>query len=227
MIRIQGIPVVAARLAAELKSTKTVENPTRFGQACLPVPQQPSQPAGQGRMHKSAHSGKGEKEMPQWRPDQTFYPSPKMAMQALQEAVAFVALLERPRTGPHRISGPDKFRVIVDGSRPLSSDVTLTQAVASRLMNAAAGLVPDSWWQKHFMLRAMRFTARYVLGAGKVNLAGRTPNGQEFIANPQRVWIVKSSRAVVNGVDVGPAGPLPEQPRLNKFSMPQRLRYQS
>jgi hypothetical protein len=30
MIRIEGIPVVAARLAAELKSTKTVENPTRF-----------------------------------------------------------------------------------------------------------------------------------------------------------------------------------------------------
>jgi hypothetical protein len=30
MIRIEGIPVVAARLAAELKSTKTVGNPTRF-----------------------------------------------------------------------------------------------------------------------------------------------------------------------------------------------------
>ena len=32
MIRIEGIPVVAARLAAELKSTKTVENSTRFRQ---------------------------------------------------------------------------------------------------------------------------------------------------------------------------------------------------
>jgi hypothetical protein len=32
-------------------------------------------------MHKSAHSGKGEEEMPQWRPGQTFYPSHKMAMQ--------------------------------------------------------------------------------------------------------------------------------------------------
>ena len=82
MIRIEGIPVLAARLAAELKSTKTVENPTRFRRqrirpSRLPVPQQPSGPAGHGRMHKSAHSGKGEKEMPQWRPDQTFYPSHK------------------------------------------------------------------------------------------------------------------------------------------------------
>ena len=161
------------------------------------------------------------------RPDQIFYPSPKMAMQAPQEAVAFVALLERPRTGPHRMGGPDKFRVIVDASRPLSWKVTLMGTVASRLMNAAARLVPDSWWQKHFMLRVRGFTARCVLGTGKMNLAGRTPNGQEFIANPQRVWLVKSSRAVINGVDVGPAGPLPEQPRLNKFFMPQRLRHQS
>jgi hypothetical protein len=32
MIRIEGIPIVAARIAAELKSTKTVENSTRFRQ---------------------------------------------------------------------------------------------------------------------------------------------------------------------------------------------------
>ena len=165
--------------------------------------------------------------MPQWRPDQTFHPSPKMAMQAPQEAVAFVPRLERLRTGPHRMGGPDKSPVIVNGSRPLSSDVTLTQTVASPLLNAAAGLVPDSSWQRHFMLRVMRFTARYVWEAGSVNLAGPTPNGQEFIANPQRVWMVKSSRAVVKGVDAGPAGPLPEQPRLNEFLITQRLRYQS
>lgn len=118
--------------------------------------------------------------------------------------------------------GSDKFRVIADCPRPLNWEVRLTQTMASRLMNAAARLVPDSWWQKRFMLRVMGFTARFALGTGKMNLAGRTPNGQEFIANPQRVWLVKSSRAVVNGVDVGPAGPLPEQARLNEFLIPQR-----
>ncbi len=54
--------------------------------------------------------------MPQWRPDPTFYPSPKIAMQAPQQALAFVALLERPPTGLHRIGGPD-IRSILDGSR--------------------------------------------------------------------------------------------------------------
>jgi hypothetical protein len=149
------------------------------------------------------------------------------SMQAPQEAVGFVALLERQRTGPHRMGGPDKFRVIVDGSRPLSWEVTLTQTAASCLMNPAAGLAPDSWWQKHFMLRVMGVTATYVLGTAKMKLAGRTLNGQEFIANPQQVWLVKSSRAVVDRVDVGPAGPLPEQAPLNEFLIPQRLRYRS
>jgi hypothetical protein len=118
--------------------------------------------------------------------------------------------------------GPRTFRVIADCSRRLSWEVTLTQTAASRLMNAAARLAPDSWWRKRFLLRVMSFSARFVLGTGKMNLAGRTPNGQEFIANPQRIWLVKSSRAVVDGVDAGPAGPLPEQARLNDFLIPER-----
>ena len=31
--------------------------------------------------------------MPMWRPDPTFYPSPKLAMQAPAEKLAFVAML--------------------------------------------------------------------------------------------------------------------------------------
>lgn len=119
-------------------------------------------------------------------------------------------------------SGPDTFRVVAEGRRPLSWEITLMETAASRLMNLAAGLVPDSWWRKRFMLRVMGLAARFFLGTGKMNLAGRTPNGQEFIANPQQVWLVKSSRAVVKGVDVGPVGPLRTQARLNEFLIPQR-----
>jgi len=34
-----------------------------------------------------------------WRPDPTFYPSPKMAMQAPPETVAFVAMLNAQNNG--------------------------------------------------------------------------------------------------------------------------------
>jgi hypothetical protein len=51
MIRIEGIHIVAARLTAELKSTKTVETSTPFGQQRMPQSwpgsQQPSGPVGQ------------------------------------------------------------------------------------------------------------------------------------------------------------------------------------
>src|SRR5713226_2311502 len=45
--------------------------------------------------------------MPQWRPDQTFYPSSKMAMQAPQEAVAFVAMLDPTRAKPDALAVVD------------------------------------------------------------------------------------------------------------------------
>ncbi|MBK9169014.1 MAG: selenium-binding family protein [Bryobacterales bacterium] len=50
----------------------------------------------------------------QWRPDQTFYPSPKMAMEAPKEKLAYVAMLN-----PDRMTQPDAMGVVdVDpGSR--------------------------------------------------------------------------------------------------------------
>ena len=68
----------------------------------------------------------------------------------------------------------------------------------------------------------MGFAARMLLGTGKMNLSGETPNGQQFIANPQRIWLIDSSRAAVNQIDLGPLGPLHEQARLNEFLIPQR-----
>jgi hypothetical protein len=119
-------------------------------------------------------------------------------------------------------TGPNDFRVRAEGPRPVTWEISLTQTVASRVMNAAARRVPDGWWRKPVTLRIMSFGAQIALGSGKINLAGRTPNGQQFLANPQEVWLVKSSRAVVDGVDLGPVGPLSTPARLNEFFIPQR-----
>ena len=43
--------------------------------------------------------------MPLWRPDPTFYPSPKMAMQAPPEKLAFVAMLNANNDGRHDALG--------------------------------------------------------------------------------------------------------------------------
>ena len=119
-------------------------------------------------------------------------------------------------------AAPDTLQVLAECSPRLTWEISLTETVASRLMNFVARRLPDSCWRKRFMLSFMGLAARVVLGTGKMNLAGRTPNGHEFIANPKQVWLVKSSRAVVDGVDLGPAGPLASQARLNEFLIPQR-----
>jgi selenium-binding protein 1 len=45
--------------------------------------------------------------MPQWKPDQTFYPSPKMAMQSAPEATAFVAMLDPTQGKPDALAVVD------------------------------------------------------------------------------------------------------------------------
>ena len=64
--------------------------------------------------------------------------------------------------------------------------------------------------------------AGLVLGAGRIQLHGRTSNGQWFLANPRLIWIVVTARASLGGLDLGPTGPIAQQTRLADFWMPQR-----
>ena len=134
----------------------------------------------------------------------------------------FGAEIERNIVGPIEIvwTGPSQFRVTIGAT--LEWEVALSESTLSRLMNSLARLVPEAWWQKRMTLKMMGHAARIALGTGKMNLAGRTPNGHEFIANPQRVWLIDSSCAVVNGIDLGPVGALDQQASLNEFLIPQR-----
>jgi hypothetical protein len=68
----------------------------------------------------------------------------------------------------------------------------------------------------------MGHVAGRVLKAGTVKLTGMTSNGQHFDANPRRIWYVTGSHAVVEGHDLGPAGPLAEQAPMADFYFPQR-----
>ena len=45
---------------------------------------------------------------------------------------------------------------------------------------------------------------------------------ERFDANPQRVWYVTGSRAIVEGRQLGPVGALPRQEHTADFYFPQR-----
>jgi hypothetical protein len=117
-------------------------------------------------------------------------------------------------------TGPCALRVSANGT--LRWEVQIESTLATRSINFAAALLPDSSWRNEHMLRAMARLAQPLLRTGNIRFSGRTPNGQTFIANPRRIWSVRSSHAVVDGTDLGPAGPLAVQARLADFVIPQR-----
>jgi hypothetical protein len=134
----------------------------------------------------------------------------------------FGGQVTRNVVGPIHIEWTSPTAFVVMSGGVLRWEVNLSESVATRCLNVAARSLPDAWWRSKPVLRAMGRVAGFVLGTGEMRLVGTTPNGQEFAANPQRMWLVASSRAEVKGQDLGPVGPLFRQARLRDFLIPQR-----
>jgi hypothetical protein len=99
---------------------------------------------------------------------------------------------------------------------------TMTPTRATSLMTAMSERLPEGAWTNRWVLAAMGRVAGPMLSAGRLRLAGTMPSGHSFKAAPRRVWAIDSSEATVEGVDLGPIGPLEEQAKLGDFWLPQR-----
>jgi hypothetical protein len=135
----------------------------------------------------------------------------------------FGADVERVQEGPIDLDweAPDRLRVCTrDGA--VDWDISIGATAATRMMSTMGSVVPLAAWRSGPVLKAMGATAGRVLGVGRVQLTGTTSNRQHFDANPLRVWYVIASRAVVEGEDLGPIGPLGEQAHMADFYFPQR-----
>ncbi len=98
----------------------------------------------------------------------------------------------------------------------------LRATAATKALNAVAAIMPESWWRRPGVLRLMAAVASSLLHAGKLGLEGQTPNGQRFLANPKRLWLIDHSEASLAGHGFGEPGPLSAQARLGDFWIPQR-----
>lgn len=99
---------------------------------------------------------------------------------------------------------------------------TLHGSPVTTVLNAVGAVLPERWWKARPVLSVMETTARVALRAGRVGLAGVVPNGQRFVANPLKVWLVTESAASLGGVPFGPIGQLDQQAALGDFWIPQR-----
>ncbi|HUI77373.1 MAG TPA: hypothetical protein VLY24_05640 [Bryobacteraceae bacterium] len=136
----------------------------------------------------------------------------------------FGAAISENTTEPIRIEWTDRrrFCVTVDAPGEIVWDVCLAPTPATRMINAAASALPASWWRRRSLLSTMETAARWMLGTGRMNLTGCTPNGQLFTAAPRLIWSIAQSRATIRGVDAGTPAPLPKQATLGDFYVPQR-----
>lgn len=135
----------------------------------------------------------------------------------------FGADVDRVEVGPIDLAWDTPNRIHVrTADAAVDWTIETGSTVTTRLMSTFGALTPAVAWRSPTALAAMGSVAGRVLRAGKLQLTGRTSNAQHFDANPRRIWYVTASRAVVDGVDLGPPGPLPEQARMADFSFPQR-----
>lgn len=92
----------------------------------------------------------------------------------------------------------------------------------TRALNAVGSVMPDRAWKAKPVLSAMGPAAGFALRAGRVGMAGTAPNGQQFIANPLKIWLVAETHATLAGTELGPMGALDPQPSLGEFQIPNR-----
>ena len=133
----------------------------------------------------------------------------------------FGAQVERNVVTPIDIAWADSRRFNVVVGTAIRWHIALGTSLATRLLNAIAGVIPERAWQMPAALRLMEIAAKLTLGTGRLNLTGLTPNGYRFTGTPRRLWLIESSHAVVDGVSLGPIGPLVHQASLGDFLVPQ------
>jgi hypothetical protein len=117
-------------------------------------------------------------------------------------------------------AGPWSVHIAIPGVLRWSVELQATRA--TRLMSAIGGRLSDSAWTDPRLRRRLDRVARRTLGVDDIRLTGRAPNGQCYTMSPKQLWVVADSRAVLNGRDLGPSGPLLRQARLGDSRMPQR-----
>ena len=138
---------------------------------------------------------------------------------------AFGPGIDDAPTAPIAVEWTDSHRFAVDieteGTR-LHWEVRVSESAVTRALSAAAGVLPRFLRHHPAALTVIGRTAGLLLRAGRVRLIGTAPSRQHFFADLRHIWLIEDTTAVIDGVDLGEPGPLPEQAHLADFWLPQR-----
>ena len=117
-------------------------------------------------------------------------------------------------------TGPRTLRVTMD-EPALDWTVTARRSPVLGLLNPLSAAMPLSTWRPPALVRARERLAQ-ALGMGRLQLSGTMPSGHSGILMPQRMFLVDTSSAVLDGVDLGRPTRLQENPRIGDVPLPAR-----
>lgn len=128
------------------------------------------------------------------------------------------------RTGRARIevtwTGPASLRVRMD-SPPLDWSLTASSTPLLGILNGIGAVLPLASWRSRPLVRARERAAR-ALGMGRLQMTGVMPSGHTGTLMPQRMYFVDTSRATLDGTDLGRPVRLRENPRIGDVPLPAR-----
>jgi hypothetical protein len=117
----------------------------------------------------------------------------------------------------------DRFTVDIETpGKQLHWEVPLSESAVTRVLGGTASILPRFLRHHPVALAGIGRVAGSLLRAGRLRLNGTAPSRQDFFADLRRIWLIEGSTAALDGVDLGKAGPIPEQAHLADFWLPQR-----
>ena len=91
-----------------------------------------------------------------------------------------------------------------------------------RIMNALHGSLPLWTWKFDPLVGIREWMASGLLGMGDIQFSFRTPGGQQSLILPGEIYFIRSSRAVLEGEDLGRPVHLPHNPHIGGVRLPAR-----
>ncbi|GAA4902373.1 hypothetical protein GCM10025789_21350 [Tessaracoccus lubricantis] len=117
-------------------------------------------------------------------------------------------------------TGPRSLSATMD-QPALQWTMTAHEPLALRLLNPLSAKLPLSSWRPRLLIRARELLAKR-LGMGDLKLRGRMPSGHTGTLMPQRMFLIDSARARLDGLDLGNPVVLNDPPRIGDVPLPAR-----
>lgn len=126
--------------------------------------------------------------------------------------------------GPARLhvewTGPRTLHVTMD-EPSLDWTLTVARSPLMGMLNPVSAALPLSSWRPAALVRARERLAQ-ALGMGMLQMSGVMPSGHTGTLMPQRMYLVKESRASLDGTDLGSPTRLDENPTIGGVPLPAR-----